>query len=421
MVSLWALLVWTTSLGAAQLGPAAVLDLAQAVRCAQMQHPDVVRAAAEAEIVLSRKVGAALILPANPQVDVSVGHRHDDSGSVPAATGTEWTVMLQQMVDVAGQRGLRLREVDWAVRAAQHELELARLQAGVLGGEAFVAAQMAHTQADVAHERAALAERVLTMVQDKEALGASGGLERTLAQVEVGEAQAGEARAHLQAHLAEDALRYALGLGADVDLTLAPLSVPDKAPGALHDGDLDELAGLVTQVAANRPHLRALEAQAQGLGAGIKRLYRDAVPSPVLGIEAQHQQPGQLYVGGALSVQLPVVQRNQGPLAELQAAQARNAQEQALAWRTLRRDVAQGRARQVRTWAILNTVAQTQLPAAQDHAEMTVEAWRAGKLDILRVVQSVRFIYEARQSHAEALAAVWLSRLNWQHMLGLPP
>lgn len=66
---------------------------------------------------------------------------------------------------------------------ANHPLEQARLQAGVLGGAAFVAVQMTHTYAEVAYERAALAERVLTMAKGKRDLGALGGEERMLAEV----------------------------------------------------------------------------------------------------------------------------------------------------------------------------------------------------------------------------------------------
>ncbi|RYF03953.1 MAG: hypothetical protein EOO40_11680, partial [Deltaproteobacteria bacterium] len=160
------------------------LDLAEAVRLATQQHPEVIRALATETHVLSRRVGARLYLPQNPEVSVGLGQRRDSSGSEPAATGLEWAIQLQQMVEVGGQRGQRLREVGWAVTSAHHHVEEARLQAGAAGAEAFVAVQVAAAQMQVAQERATLAERVLHMVQDKEAVGASGGLERTLAQIE---------------------------------------------------------------------------------------------------------------------------------------------------------------------------------------------------------------------------------------------
>ena len=471
----------------AALGAAAPLRLADAVVLAQAHHPEVQRAEALVQQALSRRVGAAKVLQQPAELGVDVGHRHDSSGSRPASTGLEWTVRLGQMVDVAGQRGLRLREVGWARRVAELQLGEARLQAAASSAVDYLRTQGAEASVEVARARAELAQRVLHMVHVKEHAGATGGLERTLAEVEHGDARAQLQRALAAEVAARQALWYGLGLPPEEERTLPPLEPPlgaggelellppaigatgsSEAPGealhgaaqprqvpppahaALAPSDVDgscpgpaclaplsvaalidvssppdawaqEAAQLARRSVLQRPQAQALVATEEGLRASVARLGREAVPSPVVAFEAQKQQPGQQYFGAGINVALPVTQRNQGPRAEVAALLVRNGVERRLFAAQCAKDVRVA-LRQLNTAArVWRTVHGEQLPAAQAHVDMTVAAWRAGKLDLAQVVQSMRYLTEARQRHADAIEALWRARIERSRVLGEMP
>lgn len=463
------------------------MRLADAVALAQAHHPDVQRAEASVQQTLARRVGAAKVLQQPAELGVDVGHRHDSSGSRPASTGLEWTVRLGQMVDIAGQRGLRLREVGWARRVAELQLGEARLQAAASSAVDYLRAQAAEASVEVARARAELAQRVLHMVHVKERAGATGGLERTLAEVEHGDARAQLQRALAAEVAARQALWYGLGLPPDESRTLPPLEPPQGAGGELalvpsvtadaasfeavrpnlHDGarprqavpsttaatgpsDVDgtcpgpacltplsvaalidvssppdlwahEAAQLARRSVLQRPQAQALVATEEGLKASLARLGREAVPSPVLAFEAQKQQPGQQYFGGGVNFALPVTQRNQGPRAEVAALIVRNGVERRLFAAQCAKDVRVALRQLDAAARVWRTVHGEQLPAAQAHVDMTVAAWRAGKLDLAQVVQSVRYLTEARQRHADAIEALWRARIERSRVLGEMP
>lgn len=493
-------------------GGGPTLAFGEAVERARLHHPEVRRAEATVQQVLARRVNAALVLQHAPELAVDVGHRHDSSGSHPASTGLEWTVRLSQAVDVAGQRGTRLRELSWARRAAELQLEEARLQAAANSALDFVRAQAAESLVEVARARADLAQRVLRMVHVKEHAGATGGLERTLAQVEHGDARAQLQRALAAHQAARQVLWYdlelpfdearplpalapprgaegkadsgpvsvlegvggedwpylaergdasgtaiepapafhagapppastlGLALAAHLDVALpaaGPAEASDDCPGpacprpqpieALVDtGDAAdvqerEAAALGASAVLRRPAGQALLAVREGLQASVQRSLREAIPSPALAFEAQKQQPGQQYFGGGITLALPVGQRGQGTRAELQAQSLRNDVERRLFAASCAKD-ARIAVRQLDAAArVWRTVQTEQLPAAQANVDMTVAAWRAGKLDLGHVVQSLRYLTEARQRHTDAVEALWRARIERSRVHGELP
>lgn len=399
----------------------APLSFADAVALARAHHPEVKRAEAERQQALARRVGAAMPLPQAPSASIAVGRRRDSSGSTPPSTGIEWTAQIGQMLEIAGQRGTRLREVAWAVSVADLQLEEARLHAAAAAALDYLQVQSTEASVAVADARMHLAERVLSMVRDKEAAGATGGLERTLAQVEVSDAQAQVQRAQADLQAAQQLLWYNLGLAPGLSAQVAALGPPPAVAELLHSDREQSIAQLVARAILNRPASQALRATAQGLHSSISRLKREAVPNPTLLVEAQHQQPGQQYFGGGLSVPLPLLHRNQGPRAEAAALLRRNALEQQLFARQSYQEVSAAQARLEAAIGVFATVDDALLPAAQAHADMTVAAWQAGKLDLTRVVQSLRYLAEARQHHTEATATLWRARIELNRVTGSAP
>lgn len=417
---LWPLFL-CAALGAPSPPTQMALPLPQALKLARLHHPDVQRAEAAIECAMARRVGAALYLQQSPHVSLAMGHRHDSSTSHPASTGREWTVQLAQMVDLAGQRATRLKEVGWAQQVATWHAEEARLHAAAQSATDYVRLQAARALMEVAQGRCRLAERVLAMVQDKEGAGAIGGLERTLAEVELSVAKVQWLDASSREKRTKATLAWDLGLPASEPFVLDAL-LPPEANWSGHQKTIE--AGFETNTPwalAHRPLAQALLATEQGFRASVSRLNREVVPSPSVFVEAQHQQPGQQYFGGGLAFDLPVSQRLQGPRAEARAHIDQAILERTLFERQLRRDLESAYAQVDATARVFATVDQDQRPAALAHADMTVEAWRAGKLDLGQVVQSMRYLAEAQVRRIDALVGFWEAHIDLNRALGSLP
>ena len=385
----------------------------EAVARALESGPLVIRSERERDVVAAGRVGAATLLPANPVASATVGHRRDDSGSHPPATGVEWTVRLEQMIEVAGQRGTRRREADRAVDVATQAGRLARLDTEAQARTAYVALQVARAQADAAVRRLALGDQLLEAARARVRAGAASDIELHLAEVERGRFEHERVEAELAVGDAERALGLLAGLGSDT--RIEPTS-PLAAPATVVAGD--DLAVLVARAVAGRAERRVVRAAVAHVDAGVTRLSRERVPNPTLFVDVAAQQPGQLYAGGGLALPLPLWKRNQGELAQARAERRRLEDEDRLLVREIEREVASAlrtvEARQAESTLWSERI----VPSAEANVELVRAGWLGGKLDLFRVVQVAREAADARRRQLEVLGDLWRARIALDRATG---
>src|SRR5262245_43229206 len=151
---------------------AITLTLPAAIARAVERSPLVQRARGERRVVESLRVGAGAVLPTNPFLSFAAGKRWDNSGSAPAAQGFEWGLHLEQSLEIGGQRGTRLSEVDRAVAAAAARERFSRVEVRALVRATYIGALLFHSHVDAAKRREALATRVLDSARQRVASGA---------------------------------------------------------------------------------------------------------------------------------------------------------------------------------------------------------------------------------------------------------
>ncbi|HEX4511164.1 MAG TPA: TolC family protein, partial [Burkholderiaceae bacterium] len=291
-----------------------VLTLDEAVTRGEAASGLVRRARAERDVVAARDVGASLLLPANPVLAGSAGPRHeDDPGG--RLSGTSYALRLEQMVEVAGQRGTRRTEVAKAVEVARWREGVARAEIRARVRAAYVGAQLAGAQMQAARRRVELVQTLVDSVQTRVDTGAASSVDLQLARVERGRAVRERLAAELAKASALAELRVLINLGAErpIDVTVE-IARPAPPPA---------LDGLLARARAQRSELKVLAANHDEVDATIVRLRREAVPSPTLFLELQRDLPGQLYLGGGVSLPLPAWRRNQGEVAVAVASRAR--------------------------------------------------------------------------------------------------
>lgn len=392
---------------------AAPLSLEEALSRAERESPLVRRARTELQVVAAARAGAGVLLPYNPAVGAAVGGRRDNSGSMPPADGLEWALRLEQTVEIAGQRGARLKEADAGIKVAAARVRVARVETLARVRAAYVGALIAQAAADSARRREELGRRLVESAQARVRAGAASDVDLHLAEVERGRLTAERIEAELMVGDALVELKRAAGLDARGEITLStPLGMP-----AVRDATSEQLFLLASK---QRADLQALVARHGELDAAIVRLKREAVPSPTLFADVAMQQPGQLYGGGGIAIPLPLWQRNQGPLAIARAQKDATDVEQEL----LSRDVALEVDRALRTSRARREEAQLWLdvvvPAAEANLGLIEQGWRSGKFDLFRVIQASREAGDARRTQLERLGALWHAVIELDRATGTP-
>src|SRR3954469_14031683 len=148
------------------------LDLDQAVQRAREASALVRRARAQSQVTAARRVEASIALPANPALAFAVGPSRDATGA-PERNGLGYRLHVEQGIELAGQRGTRLREVDRAIDAATARERLAGIEAGARARSAYVSALLATALAEATTDRETLARQLEDSVRARVDAGAA--------------------------------------------------------------------------------------------------------------------------------------------------------------------------------------------------------------------------------------------------------
>ena len=386
--------------------PARTLTLSDALARAEAASPLVRRAHAEREVVASRDVGASALFPSNPLVSGAAGPYRE-----PGASSVEIRLHAEQTVEVGGQRGARRAVVSRAVEAAAWREQVARIETRARVRAAYVAAQLARAQQEAAGAREALMVTLLDAVRARVASGASSNVDLELARLERGVAARAKAAAALGAADLLARLRALIGAPPGEPIAVDPQVVGPSPRG----GSLPEL---LARAERQRAELEALRASGAELDAEIARLRREAIPSPTLFVEFERDRPGQMFLGGGLSIAIPVFRRQQGELAVARAERGRLDDERALAAREVALEVERAFQSVDAQATAVRIMDRDVLPAAEAAAKLLTDGWRAGKFDLFRVLQTLRDASEARRLYLETLGALWDATIALDRAVG---
>ncbi len=396
-----------TRLAAAESQQAArVVTLVDALARAESASPLVRRARAEREVVAARDVGASALLPSNPLVSGAAGPYRE-----PGISSVELLLHAEQTVEIGGQRGARRAVVSRAVQAAAWREQVARIETRARVRSAYVAAQLARAQQEAAVAREALMVTLLDAVRARVAGGASSNVDLELARLERGVAARAKAAASLAAADLLARLRVLIGAPPGEAIAVEPrVALPAARSAGLGD--------LLARAERQRAELEALRSTGAELDAEIVRLRREAVPSPTLFVDFERDRPGQLFLGGGVSIPIPVWRRQQGELALARAERGRLEDERALAAREVALEVERAFQSVDAQAAAVRVMQQDVLPAADAASGLLTDGWRAGKFDLFRVLQTLRDASEARRLYLETLGALWDATIALDRAVG---
>lgn len=385
------------------------LSLDEAVALGLEQSPTYRVAAVEVERARGARLGAEPYFPGNPLLSFDAGPRDqaDERGAK-----FSYQARVEQPVDVAGQRAARLAEADANIALAQARLAVAGAEVRTRVRAAYVTALIAARRVDDADRHVETAERLERAARDRVATGAASEVEQRLAEAELGKAQADRLAA------ATDLQQARAALAAQLDLppgqTLRPTSSLGAPPPRTFDADT--LVGVALE---RRRELLALRQEGRAIDAEIDRLRAERIPPVSLVFNMQQDSPDQYWAGPGISIAAPVWRRNQGSIAEAEAARHRNRVELETSARSTERDlrVAIEAAKQRR--AEFELLDRSVLRAVERSRDLVVDGWQAGKFDLFRVLALENDLVNARRAYLDAIAALWNAELDIDRTLGL--
>lgn len=377
---------------AAETSTAPPLTLAQALAAALEGNPDL-QGRPFALRAAEGRVTQAGVLP-NPELSVEL-ENFAGTGTTQGTDALESTLTLSQVIELGGKRGRRIGVATAERESVELEQQARQLDVLAEVAQRFIAVVAAQEQLSLAHQVETLAQNTLDAMDRRVQAARSPQAERSRAAI-------ARIRARLDRQRAEQTLQGAR-------LQLAALWGSGewqfgKAQADLYAVPVVEFASLAERIARNPELLRlATEgrlrdaelrlAQAQGrpnlqVGAGIRRL----------------EESGDSAFVAALSIPLPLFDRNQGAIAEAQARSELTA--------------AQRKAAETRARATLNALHQEFLvaraeaealrgeviPQAEQALEQTESVFTRGRYSYLELVNAQRELMDARRAAIDAAA-----------------
>lgn len=379
------------------------LDLKQVVELSVQNNGELRGFREEKGIRDAGKVRAGL-LP-NPTLEFD--------GATGALTGSpddsSVSLGLSQELLLGGKRERRLA-------VAERELELYRWQ--LVDRQRLLVAEVRNSYYDLllAQERVALAERSMSLAgqlvevaRERLAAGDIPELELNLAKVELARAAGSKVEAQRAQIMNRTRLLALMGGESDEEIRLTDKLAP--ASGMLNL----ELSALKQAALAQRPDLKALQAEKGRGEADVDLARAESIPNLTAGIAFSRDRSSMEVSNGLqgrdtaykfgfrLSIPLPVFDRNQAGLQEARARLSSSESRLPAASRVVEREVEAAYAGYRQSAEVLSLYRGDILPQLEENLALVQEAYRVGEIGILNVIAEQKKFFEVNDAYLSAL------------------
>jgi cobalt-zinc-cadmium efflux system outer membrane protein len=384
------------------------VTLEQLLRYADQRAPSVRVARARARRGDAEVEAASPLLQANPEVEVGLGSR-----TVAAGTHLETEVSVQQSIEIAGERGLRIETAERLREVALSQQDEARWQVHGQVHALFL-------QVLVAQQRAAAVEQVVRFAAELEQIAqrrVDAGDDAPLSML-VAHADLAQARELLIA--AQQIERAAHTRLAEVSGW--PVGRPLQPRGELPPVRLaGALSHLVRLAADHHPSLRTRALSVAQAESRVRLEEREAWPEPTVGLayarEGEPSDAPDVWLV-TLGVPMPLWNRNQGGRARASVAlDTARTQQETLGQRLhiqLERAASalDAAAERVRIYG------DDIMPAMRRNLDLIREAYDVGEIDIHAVSQTRERVLATQERAIAARAEYYQALVNLEVLVG---
>lgn len=395
--------VWATP--AATADPSMSITRERVIELARKRAPAVRIAETRVEESRGKLVGARVLLPENPALEVMAGPRWANGRT------TDIEALLAVPIQLGGRRDKRIAVANAAVdRDTQLARDTQRTTVGVALA-AYYRTLAAKGRVELGQARKVLADDLLKTANERRRAGDVAQLEVNLATAEVARAESEILSAEAGLTRARAELAVGLGLGAGDAFAV--------------DGKLDDRtpfdAVLATRQVAERPDLRAARAEVVGTRSDVALADASRFPDLSFRVGYKREDEGTDIVLGGFAISLPFFERNQGPRAESRARRARAAVELDALQSAVAIEVEATRAAYQTAVASVQRLAEKGLPLAMQNEDMARESYRVGKIDLATLLLVRREALDTRREHLERQLEAALAGVDLTVAVGVMP
>lgn len=329
----------------------------------------------------------------NPVVGLSVQ---------PGIDGTSGTLIdadaMFQLLRI-GERDARKQAA--AANADQVKAELIAAEFKFVGEvrQQYLAVFSAHQKVALLKQTLALRQRMLDTTQQQQRLGEASSL--TVSAIELEAAQGARDLRQAETELMKErlTLNRQLGLPPSYDLNLSGLDEPLHVQvfDDVSDEDLDQ------RIITGRYELRSAEAEYTKAEQELRLAVLEQYPSLTLGPAFERDIGGSKSLGLGLSLELPLLNQNQGPIAEKKAARDLLRAQYTALLHQLRSDAFEARALLQAAKAEVDQQEREVLPQLQRSQELYENAYRAREINIIDLITAQQRAVDARQEYLNSL------------------
>jgi cobalt-zinc-cadmium efflux system outer membrane protein len=350
------------------------------------------------------------LLP-NPEVGVEV-ENFAGSGALRAFNGTEITILLSQLIELGGKRGKRVRVAALESTLAAWDYEATRIDVLTQVTQAFVEVLSAQERVRLHEDLVRLAEQGLTTVAERIRAGKGSPVEEIRFQVTLSTNRIALERAQRELEAARQRL-----------VTTWGGSIPSftSAEGALDTVSAIPPVERLLDLIAQNPGVARWATELVQRQATLEREEAQRIPDPTLRGRFRHvRETNDNALVMAVSIPVPVFNRNQGRVLEARYRLAKAGEERRAAEAQVRAALAEAYGALSRAFVEATRLHTEVLPGAQRAFDAVSEGYRQGKFGLLDVLDAQRTLFEARGRYLEALAAYHQAMAEVERLIGEP-
>lgn len=372
--------------------PSGELTLHQAITLALMKNPELAAFSYEVRSREARALQASLL----PNLEFGAElENFGGSGDVRGFDGTEITLQLSQLIELAGKRSKRSRVATLESELAAWDYESKRLDVFTAVRQAFLKVVAAQQRVTLNEELVKLSEQLLKTISDRAKAGKISPAEESRARIILSSTLLELKRARREL----EATRYRLS--ATWGSRFPEFSrVVGNIDNLLAIPGQEKLQNLLTQ----NPDLARFETELKKRQAVITLEEARRIPDPMLngGVRRLNETNDKAFVVG-LSIPLPLSNRNQGARQEARYQLAKTLKEKQAVEVQLNTALSQTYNSLQSAFMEASTLKDQILSDAQSAYHVINDGYLMGRFDFLDVLDAQRTLFEARGQYLRSL------------------
>lgn len=387
--------------------PTGAITLRQALSLALLRNPELAVFSWEVRAREARALQASL-LP-NPVIGVKI-ENFGGSGDVGGFEQTESTILLSQLIELAGKRRKRIRVATLDSDLAAWDYEIKRLDVLTNVTQAFLDVQSAQGQQILAMRLVRLAAEFVDVVSQRVQAGRTSPAEESRARVALANAQIELGRAQRELEAARKRLAATWGsLTPKFQQATGNLDISQSIP------EIDQLLALISQ----NPEIARWATEMQQRRAVVALQEAQKIPDPAIagGFRRLAESDDNTFVLG-LDMPIPIFNRNQGATAEARLRVSKAEWERQVTELRITTLVVEFYRALSTAFNQASSLQTSVLPEAQKAFDTISEGYKQGKFGFLDVLDARRTLFDSRAQYLQAVTDYHKATADLERLIG---